>query len=137
MTNTQKHDITVTLEYTAGEDEPEQGIYRRAPLPPGHSHQLAVAIRDHPELASEDADVYPENPSQLQVHLIGSSAALEELGRYLIALARLDTRNPEPYESLDDVRNIDGGTIRLIPRRVSDPPARTERNESYSSGFRR
>lgn len=134
MTSNRQVEHRITLEYIDAEDDPERQTYRRFPISPEHSAELVVAIRDHPDL--DIPDVYPENPSQLQVHVVGTARALEELGRYLIALARLDTKNPEPSESIDDVRNADGGTIRLIPRRVDRPLPRKERDEGYAAGFR-
>jgi hypothetical protein len=59
-----------------------------------------------------------ENPFQLQVHIVGTSRGLEALGTYLIALARVDSSDPEPYGSFDDIPLSGGGTIRLLPRRV-------------------
>lgn len=110
--------IQLTLEYTG---EPQSGGYGLYPVAPNYTTELALAIRDHPELAADGDAPFPENPTQFQVHLFGTSRALEELGRFLIALARSGTKDPEPYGSLDDVRNVDGGTVRLLPRRVEVP----------------
>jgi hypothetical protein len=103
---------------------------------PALGEELMIAIRDHPEWEHEAGEpVYPDNPSQLQIHLVGTARALEALGTYLIALARLDTENPEPSPSLDDVHHADGGTIRLLPRRVQELPKGKKRGSDYRSRF--
>lgn len=131
MTHT-RGQVEIVLEYTTGEDDPDARVFRRYPIPPDSLGGLALAIRDYP---GAEEGVFPENPSQLQVHLIGTADALEALGTYLIALARLDTSNPEPTGSLDDVRNVDGGTIRLIPRRVQTAPPVRPRTVDYREQF--
>jgi hypothetical protein len=107
--------VTIELRYSLGSGEAERGIFRNTAIEPDHSDELSVAIR-----RIADGNALADNPEQLQVHLIGTSRALESLGCYLIALARLSTTDPEPYGSLDDVRNVDGGTLRLLPRRIVD-----------------
>lgn len=109
--------IEIALGYT---QPASHGGFGEYPLMPSYTNELGIAMRDNPDLASEEP-VFPENPTQLQVHIIGTARALEELGTYLIALARSGTTDPEPYGSLDDVRNVDGGTVRLLPRRVASP----------------
>src|SRR5262249_27399756 len=84
------------------------------PPPAKRPEELLVAVRD---LEPDDAPIFPDNPTQFQVHLAGTAAALDALGKYLIALSRVRNTDPEPYESLNDVRNADGGTIRLLVRR--------------------
>ncbi len=111
----------ITLAYSGGKDEPERGIFRNFPIDPEFTSELMIAIAsdDDPVRVRWDAGRH----GKPQVHLGGTPRALEELGRYLIALARLDTRDREPSTSLDDVQNADGGTVRLIPRRL--PPTVT------------
>jgi hypothetical protein len=106
-------------------------VFRDYPKPPRKTGELVVAVRD---LEPEDSPVFPDNPTQFQVHLAGTSAALEALGEYLIALARSKTADPEPSESLNDVRNADGGTVRLIVRRLPKPLAKKPRSAEYKSG---
>ena len=114
MTNRRTERISIALEYHAGKDEPERGVFRNFPVDPKHTNELTIAIR--PDLNPDG-----ETVRGVQVHLIGNSRSLEELGRYLISMARLVTSDPEPYGSFDDVRNADGGTIRLLPRRLERP----------------
>ena len=111
-------DITIGVEYSTGKDEPSRGIFRNQAIQPSIDREIAIAIREH---EPEDVPVFIDNPTQKQVHLIGTARGLEQLGAYLIALARLETSDPEPYGSFDDVLDVDGGTIRLLPRRVSTP----------------
>jgi hypothetical protein len=112
---TRKNRIEIDLEYTGGNDEPARGIFRNQVVEPEHLDELRVAVRSDIDAARP----WPGNEGeQPQIHLAGSARALEELGRYLIALARLETADPEPYGSFDNVRNADGGTLRLLPRRL-------------------
>jgi len=111
--------VELPLDYV-GVDEP--GIYRRSVVPPKHTRELEVSVQrlaeQLPDLTDDpDLDLRP------QVHIVGSARALEELGRYLVALARLDTTDPEPYGAFEDVQDGAGGTLRLLPRRVLRKPA--------------
>ena len=87
------------------------------PLEPANTAELMIAYRELDEESGAST-----NPRQRQVHLIGTASALEELGTFLIALARCTTTDPEPYASLEDVRWADGGTVRLLPRRIASNP---------------
>lgn len=109
--------VTVELEYLRGMDSPEQGVFRNHAIVPDLGGKLMIAVRQLDELTD-----FPDNPRQTQVHLVGTPDGLEMLGKHLIALARLRTADPEPYTSMDEVRNADGGTIRLLPRRVTKLP---------------
>ena len=106
--------IAIDLQFSTGLDEPERGIYRNQAFVPELRGSLLVEVHQ----LSEPDDVLPGNPFQRQVHLVGTAAGLEKLGTYLIALARLQTADPEPHGHFDDVLHADGGTISLIPRRV-------------------
>jgi hypothetical protein len=109
----------IVLEYTGGRDEPERGVFRNFPVDPEFTSELIVAVRSDEDPADRHWR-QAVTGGRLQVHLAGSSRALEELGRYLIALARLQTADPEPHASLDDVRDADGGVLRLLTRRVKE-----------------
>ena len=111
-------DVTVRLAYSTGRDEPERGIFRNQAVEPNDGAGLLIAYLE----LDETSDVFPDNPRQRQVHLVGTGPALEALGTYLIALARLEGADPEPYGSFDEVRFERGGTIRLLPRRVARLP---------------
>jgi len=125
--------IELSLEYLAGRDEPQRGIYRNFPVEPKHTRELSIAIRSN----RDPAGITPDNRARYgkpQIHLAGTARALEAFGRYLIALARLETADPEPYDSFDAVRNVDGGTIRLLTRRITKgkqlPTAKQNRKKS-------
>ncbi len=113
MNKQRAENVTVTLRYSGGEDEPERRVFRNHPLLPDLGADLMISVVQLDE-ASDDL----ANPFQLQVHLVGTSRGLEELGTYLIALARLVSSDPEPYGSFDEIPLSGGGTIRLLPRRV-------------------
>ena len=105
----------LTLEYWSGRDVPDQQ-YQSMPVEPEHTNELVVALRSDEEDDSRDprAPLFDGRP---QVHLAGSPRALEALGLYLIALARLATEDPDPHEHFEDVQNGDGGTVHLIIHR--------------------
>lgn len=107
--------IQLELLYTGGHDDPERGVFRNQVIEPKHTSELVVAVRSDTDPSAAWTAASGVRP---QIHLAGSARALEELGRYLVALARLESADPEPYGSLEDVRNADGGTVRLLPRRL-------------------
>lgn len=107
--------IELSLKYTGGRDEPQRGVFRNQVVEPKHMSELVMAVRSDVDPAGQWTTSSGE---RAQIHLAGSARALEELGSYLIALARLETQDPEPYGSLEDVRYADGGTVRLLPRRI-------------------
>ena len=106
----------------------KQSVY---PPRPRKADELLVAVRD---LEPDDVPIFSDNPTQFQVHLAGTAAALDALGNYLIALSKVRVSDPEPYESLNDVRNADGGTIRLIVRRLPTRPVLSPRTAGYKRG---
>lgn len=104
----------IILEYWKGEDVPGR-IYSNAPVDPDFTGELTVAVR------SDDDDTDPRTPlfsGRPQVHFAGTPRALEAFGRYLIALARLQTADSDPQEHFEDVQNADGGTTHLIVHRT-------------------
>lgn len=107
---------TIKLAYSDGNDEPERGVFRRHPVDPEFVSELVVAIRGEMDPARVRWDSLGLGPPQ--VHLAGSARALEALGVHLIALARQDTAQLEPSSSIDEVCNADGGSMRLIVRRL-------------------
>lgn len=108
--------VEIALVYSDGKDEPEKGIFRNVPIDPEFTSELVIAIAGDEDPARVRWDI--QRYGRPQVHLAGTARALDALGRYLIALARLETKDPEPSASLDDVRNADGGTVRFLPRRL-------------------
>lgn len=117
MKPTHSSDATIRLDYVShGRDDPARGVFRTRVADPARADELVIAVRDdaHPERA-----VFLDPHLRPQIHLAGTVAGLEELGRALIALARLETQDPEPYLSIDDVAHADGGDARLIIRRLA------------------
>ena len=113
---------------------------RKSSIPrrPQLSRELLIAIYDHPEWAAEEGEpVYEQNPSQLQVHLVGTARGLKSLGEYLVALASHEPDREEIAASFDDIPYADGGTIRLLPRRMAALPTATPRTADYRNGFLR
>jgi hypothetical protein len=106
----------VELEYWTGTDIPGQR-YLNMPVDPDFTNELEVAIRF--DDLEADPRVRIQGDRRPQVNLVGSPRALEAFGRYLIALARLDSADPDPHEHFEDVRNADGGTVHLIVHRAA------------------
>jgi len=104
--------VSITLEYTStGKDEPPR-VYRNFPVPPANTNELLLMMRPFDHRVEEhlyDAGRH----GRPYVTIEGTPRALEELGRYLIALARLETANERPDVHLDDVASADGGTAHL------------------------
>jgi len=115
MTEIVEKRATVTLAYVAGEEDAERGIYGRRPLDPELTDEIGVAV--YPDDGTTGVPDFLRS-TPLQVQLSGTPRALEALGTYLIALARLETADPDPHEHFEDVRNVHaGGTLHLIVRR--------------------
>jgi len=104
----------IPLEYWRGEEKP--GVtYRNAEVDPEYTAELVFAIRSDDSDADPREQVMKDRP---QVHVAGTPRALEAFGCYLIALARLETLDPDVHDHFEDVQNDDGGTIHLIVHRV-------------------
>lgn len=107
--------VEVTLAYYRGEDDPEEGIFATRPVDPEFTNELKIAVYIEDDSVGPPPEVLRKGP--LQVQLSGTSRALEAFGTYLVALARLDTADPDPHEHFEDVGNEHGGTLHLIVRR--------------------
>lgn len=117
MKPTHFSDATIRLDYVShGRDDPARGVFRTRVADPARADELVIAVRDD---AHPDRDVFLHPHLRPQIHLAGTAAGLEELGRALIALARLETLEPEPYLSIHEVAQADGGDARLIIRRIT------------------
>jgi len=106
----------VVLEYWQGHDIPGH-VYENAPVDPEYTDELTIALRsDEPDDAID-----PRTPlfmGRPQIHFAGTPRALEAFGTYLIALARLESADPDLHEHFEDVQHADGGTVHLIVHRV-------------------
>ncbi len=115
MTDIVETSAAVTLSYVAGEEDPERGIFGRRPLDPDFTDEIGIAV--YPDDGTTGVSEFLRS-TPLQVQLSGTPRALEALGTYLIALARLETADLNPHEHFEDVRNVyAGGTLHLIVRR--------------------
>lgn len=104
-----------TLRYLVRTEKPESGSFGNQPVRPGYTDEVEIGVY------LDDESIGPPNElvgKPLQVQLAGSARALEELGKFLVALARLETANPTPHDHFEDVRNAYGGTIHLIVERL-------------------
>ena len=107
--NSKTESVQLSLGYTGGTDEPSKGIFRNQPVEPEFMNELVMAVRSD---ASRSATGVVRRATVRRPAVAGTKRALESLGTYLIALARLQTEDPEPYGSFDDVKYADGGTVR-------------------------
>ncbi|WP_331021430.1 Imm32 family immunity protein [Longimicrobium sp.] len=108
------------MRYRVGPDDPERGVYYTFPVEPRFTSELRIGAY------LEDVDPDPLPPilkgGVLQIELAGTPRALEALGTYLIALARLETQDPNPHEHIEDVMHEGGGSVHLIIRRERGTP---------------
>lgn len=119
MNETRTVVVEVELRYNTGVDDQEQGVFSTRPVDPRYTDELQLGV-----YADDDSVGFPAtlNGKRLQVELSGSARSLEALGTYLIALARLETPDPDPHEHFEDVQDARGGTAHLILRRASTSP---------------
>jgi len=83
---------------------------------PKYTDELQLAV-----YADDDTVGVPDAIKQLgrlQVDLGGSPRALQELGRFLIAMARMETNDPNVHDHLEDVRYGTNETAHLVLRRL-------------------
>lgn len=114
MSDTLSKRTEINLEYYTGEDDLSRGVFSTRPVDPAYTAELTVGVY----VDDDSMGPPPELKGKpLQLDLAGSPRALEAFGTYLIALARLQSPDPDPHEHFEDVRNADGGTIHLIVRR--------------------
>lgn len=108
--------LPIVLSYYTGVDDVEQGIFTTRPVDPDFTSELQLSV-----YTDDDEIGWPSqlDGTRLQVQLSGNSRSLEALGTYLIALARLESPDPDPHEHFEDVRDARGGTVHLIVRRTA------------------
>ena len=117
MTKRVKVPTEVTLEYWSGKDVPGRK-YVNVPVDPEFTAELTLSISDDGEADPHACVLGGRRP---QVNFEGTPRALEEFGKYLIALARLKTADPNPHAHFEDVRDAYGDTAHLIVRRFGAP----------------
>lgn len=106
--------VEIELEYW-GSNDGERTTRISMPVAPRHSDELLIALRSD---ETEDDPRRPLTQDRPQVHFAGTPRALEEFGRYLIALARLPSNDSDLHEHFEGVQNDEGGTVHLIVRRL-------------------
>jgi len=105
----------LVLEYHMTDENPEIGSFGNCPVDPEFTGELEVGVYIDDDTVGAPKELIGK---PLQVRLSGTARALEEFGKYLIALARLETGNPTPHDHFEDVKNEYGGMIHLIAERV-------------------
>lgn len=115
MSELRETTVAVSLAYYTGVDDPELGVFSSRPVEPENTNELVVGV-----YLDDDSVGFPSalDGKRLQIELAGSARALEALGTYLIALARLQSADPDTHEHFEDVRDARGGTLHLIVRRT-------------------
>lgn len=116
MTDFAQQPVQLTLSYYTGVDDPVRGIFATRPVDPEYTSELQIGVYVDDESSGFPTEL---NEKRLQVQLAGTSKALEALGTYLIALARLESPDPDPHEHFEDVADERGGTLHLIVRRTT------------------
>lgn len=114
MTKLTLRRIDVNLRYHQGKDDPERGVFATRPVDPSYTNELTLNV-----YADDDSTGLPPALAgvRLQIEFAGTARALEEFGTYLIALARLESPDPDPHEHFEDVGSETGETVHLIVRR--------------------
>jgi len=114
---TREERIGLTLTYYVTEEVPSEGTYGNQPKRPEHTDELEIDVH-----YDDDSPGIPDalRSKDLQVQLLGTPRAMEELGRYLIALARMQSENPYPHDHFEDLGSANGGRMHLIVER--QPP---------------
>lgn len=116
MSDVTRTSAEIHLDYYSGTDEPDRGIFVHRPVEPEDTAELVIGVYIDDDSIGSPPEL---KGKQIQIDFSGSARALESLGTYLIALARLESRDPDPHEHFEDVQNAEGGNIHLIIRRRS------------------
>jgi hypothetical protein len=105
--------IEVLLKYFDDVDEPEKGIFRSSVADPAYVDEILLWVQEKKEAGdSEDEDSISGVSS---VNIGGSRRALYELGCYLIALSRFETKDMGYHDHFDEVASPpDESTCDLI-----------------------
>ena len=100
-----KQKIELELRYRTGSSDPDKGHFAGGVDEPKHLEELAIEVSDR-ELFDFEKDVFVPTGG-LQVQISGSRRALYEFGRYLVALSKLDTEDPDYHDHFDGLRMSD------------------------------
>ncbi len=114
--------IPIEIVRYEGVEDAATGRFEGGVEEPSFLDELEVQIADD---SAYDAATDALSPTgRVQLHLRGSRRAYFELGRYLVALSRHQTADPDPHDHLEAPRNSAGGTLHLIvhgPRDATRP----------------
>mgnify|MGYP001083900828 CR=1 FL=1 len=110
--------LEIVLEYLTIEEKPEAGTYGNCPADPPFTDELEIGVYIDDDSIGPPTELVGK---PLQVRFAGTPRALEAFGKYLIALARLETANPSPHDHFENVKNEYGGTVHLITERLPAP----------------
>ena len=116
MTERIRVPLQIELEYDH-ESSPFPNVEYTWLVEPKFTSELRLAV-----YANDDTFGMPDAIKQLgrlQVELAGHPRALDELGRFLIAMARMETDDPNVHEHFEDVQYAANETVHFIVRRLS------------------
>jgi hypothetical protein len=106
----------IELEYYSGEpNDPDIHSSERWMVPPDFTNELRLAVYPDDDRVFKSSEL--DKLGRLQIEISGTPRAYEAFGRYLIALARLETSDDNPHDHFEDVEFAAGGTAHLIVRR--------------------
>lgn len=114
MTEIEIRNETIELKYFSGVDDVARGVFATRPVDPEFTEEIVVGVyADDSETMGFPAEL---EGVALQISIAGSARALDELGRFLIALARAESLDPDPHEHFEEIRDERGGNLHLIIR---------------------
>jgi hypothetical protein len=98
--------LELTLTYLNGQNKPEEGYFEGGVKDPDFLKELLLWVEDE-EIFNFDKNTFVKTGNQ-QVNLCGTKRALFELGRYLIALSKYETKNPNYHDHFDEINYPEG-----------------------------
>jgi hypothetical protein len=98
-----------TLEYLVGREDPENGVFEGGVVDPKFTNEILIWV-EAKQAFDPEVDDFASSPGH-QINIGGSSRALCELGRYLIALSRLKTADKDYHDHLDGVAAPQGKEV--------------------------
>jgi len=104
--DTVRQKITLEIEYIKGNELPEEGIYMGGLKDPLYTNELVVWVEPSEEYDDEKKEFEPSQGWQINIG--GSRRSLFELGKILIGLSELKTKDNHYHEHLDDISTIEG-----------------------------
>lgn len=97
--------IQVDITYFEGIQDEQNGIFEGGPADPVLDDLFLDISED--EIFDFEQDTFVKN-GQLKVQIAGSPATFAELGKYFLALAQYETKDPHYHVHFDDIPNFDG-----------------------------